>query len=184
MPFILYIKFTWRCNNIFIFDLCYNIHIDIIADILLMLALNTNQSIHINKQYFISGIVQLVSYKLYQCFQQKMNVKYVVGNCRFKYDSSLTKKHLIIKKTLFLSSWKSILFTHFSMYLLSKRNTMFTYFYISYSSRKNILSMFLLSEEHIIIPSPTKLRRDIVTLSSVRPSITSFNGFWPNLVHT
>ena len=70
-----------------------------------MLALNTNQSIHINKQYFISGIVQLVSYKLYQCFQQKMNVKYVVGNCRFKYDSSLTKKHFIIKKTLFLSSY-------------------------------------------------------------------------------
>ena len=40
------------------------------------------------------------------------------------------------------------------------------------------------------IPSPTKLRRDIVTLPSVRPSFlsilvntlesTSFNGFWPN----
>ena len=46
----------------------------------------------------------------------------------------------------------------------------------------------------IIIPSPTKLRRDIVTLPSVRPPFcnilvntlesTSFNGFWPNLVHT
>jgi hypothetical protein len=48
-----------------------------------MLALNTNQSIHINKQYFISGIVQLVSYKLYQCFQQKMNVKYVVGKTSY-----------------------------------------------------------------------------------------------------
>jgi hypothetical protein len=40
----------------------------------------------------------------------------------------------------------------------------------------------------------TKLRRDIVTLPSVRPSFcnilvntlesASFNGFWPNLVHT
>jgi hypothetical protein len=46
----------------------------------------------------------------------------------------------------------------------------------------------------LFIPSPTKLRRDIVTLTSVRPSFrnilvntlesTSFNGFWPNLVHT
>ena len=45
-----------------------------------------------------------------------------------------------------------------------------------------------------VIPSPTKLRRDIVTLTSVLPSVrnilvntlesTSFNGFWPNLVHT
>jgi hypothetical protein len=46
---------------------------------------------------------------------------------------------------------------------------------------------------YIIIPSPTKLRRDIVTLRyhpSFRDIIvntlesTSFNGFWPNLVHT
>jgi hypothetical protein len=50
----------------------------------------------------------------------------------------------------------------------------------------------------IIIPSPTKLWRDIVTLPSVLPSVrpsfrnilvntlesTSFNGFWLNLVHT
>jgi hypothetical protein len=44
-----------------------------------------------------------------------------------------------------------------------------------------------------IIPSLTKLRRDVVTLPSVLPSVrnilvntlesTSFNGFWPNLVH-
>ena len=48
-------------------------------------------------------------------------------------------------------------------------------------------------ESLFIIPSPTKLRRDIVTLPSVLPSVchilvntlgsTSFNGFWPNLVH-
>ena len=50
----------------------------------------------------------------------------------------------------------------------------------------------------LIIPSPTKLRRDIVTLPSVLPSVrpsfhnilvntletTSFNGFCLNLVHT
>ena len=46
----------------------------------------------------------------------------------------------------------------------------------------------------VIIPSPMKLRRDIVTLLSFRPSFhnilvntlesTSFNEFWPNLVHT
>ena len=42
-----------------------------------------------------------------------------------------------------------------------------------------------------IIPSPTKLRSDIVTLPNVRPSIlvntlesTSFNGFWQILEHT
>jgi hypothetical protein len=45
----------------------------------------------------------------------------------------------------------------------------------------------------LFIPSPTKLRRDIVTLPAFRPSFrnilvntlksTSFNGFWPNLVH-
>ena len=44
------------------------------------------------------------------------------------------------------------------------------------------------------ISSPTKLQRDIVTLPSFHPSFrnilvntlesTSFNGFWPNLVHT
>ena len=48
--------------------------------------------------------------------------------------------------------------------------------------------LFLLSPR----PSPTKLRRDIITLPSVRPSFrnilvntlesTSLNGFWPNLV--
>ena len=51
---------------------------------------------------------------------------------------------------------------------------------------------------YFIIPSPTKLQRDLVMLPSVcpfvRPSFrnilvdtlesTSFNGFWPNLVHT
>ena len=51
---------------------------------------------------------------------------------------------------------------------------------------------------YFIIPSPTKLRRDIVMLPSVLPSVhpsfrnilvntlesTFFNGFWPNLVHT
>ena len=45
---------------------------------------------------------------------------------------------------------------------------------------------------YVITPSPTKLWRDIVMLPSVRPSVTSFwtlesasfNGFWPNLVHT
>ena len=47
----------------------------------------------------------------------------------------------------------------------------------------------------IVIPSRTKLRRDIVTLPSVflpsfrnilvnTPESTSFNGFWPNLVNT
>ena len=47
---------------------------------------------------------------------------------------------------------------------------------------------------NFIIPSPTKLERDIVTLPSVLPSSfrnillntlesISFNGFWPNLVH-
>ena len=41
-----------------------------------------------------------------------------------------------------------------------------------------------------IIPSPTKLRSDIVTLPFVRNILvnilesTSFNWFWPNLVHT
>ena len=41
-----------------------------------------------------------------------------------------------------------------------------------------------------IIPSPTKLRRDIVTLPSFRNILVntlesiSFNGFWPNLVYT
>ena len=41
-----------------------------------------------------------------------------------------------------------------------------------------------------IIPLPTKLRRDIVTLPSVHHILvntlgsTSFNGFWPILVHT
>jgi len=53
---------------------------------------------------------------------------------------------------------------------------------------------FLRVNVTIIIPSPTKLRRDIVTLPSVRPFFRnilvntleskSFNGFWPNLVHT
>jgi hypothetical protein len=52
----------------------------------------------------------------------------------------------------------------------------------------------IVSTLQFIIPSPTKLRRDIVTLPSIRPSFrnilvntlesTSFNGFWPNLVHT
>ena len=47
---------------------------------------------------------------------------------------------------------------------------------------------------YFFIPSPTKLRRDIVTLPSVRSSFrnilvntlesTSFKEFWPNLVHT
>jgi hypothetical protein len=43
--------------------------------------------------------------------------------------------------------------------------------------------------EWFFIPSPTKLRRDIVMLPSVRHILvntlgsTSFNGFWPNLVH-
>jgi hypothetical protein len=42
-----------------------------------------------------------------------------------------------------------------------------------------------LSFELLFIPSPTKLRRDIVTLPSVRHILvntlesTSFNGFWP-----
>ena len=46
----------------------------------------------------------------------------------------------------------------------------------------------------VFIPSPTKLRRDIVTLPSVHLYFrnilvntlesTSFNGFWPNLAHT
>ena len=60
----------------------------------------------------------------------------------------------------------------------------------------------IFSCHHFINPSPTKLRWDIVTLPSVLPSShpsflpsfrkilvntlesTSFNGFWPNLVHT
>jgi hypothetical protein len=42
----------------------------------------------------------------------------------------------------------------------------------------------------LIIPSPTMLRRDVVMLPSFRNILvntlesTSFNGFWPNLVHT
>jgi hypothetical protein len=47
-----------------------------------------------------------------------------------------------------------------------------------------------LSTSTFFIPSPTKLRRNIVTLPSFRSILvntlesTSFNGFWPNLVHT
>ena len=54
--------------------------------------------------------------------------------------------------------------------------------------------LLIIYEVCVIIPSATKLRRDIVTLPSIlpwfRPSIlvntlgsTSCNGFWPNLVH-
>ena len=57
-----------------------------------------------------------------------------------------------------------------------------------------LLCLLPLKDFEIINSSPTKLRRDIVTLPSVRPSFrnilvnilesTSFNGFLPNLVHT
>ena len=56
------------------------------------------------------------------------------------------------------------------------------------------LASFKEIQWQIIIPSPTKLRWDIVTLPSVLPSFrnilvntlesTAFNGCWPNLVHT
>jgi len=51
----------------------------------------------------------------------------------------------------------------------------------------HVMYMLLYKIQALIIPSPTKLQRDIVTLSSVRPSFrnillntlesTSFNGF-------
>jgi hypothetical protein len=56
------------------------------------------------------------------------------------------------------------------------------------------LYLFRITLFFIIVPSPTKLRRDIPgSNATVRPSFrnilvntlesTSFNGFWPNLVH-
>ena len=102
--------------------------------------------------------------------------------------------------------WGDLFFTHHCTWLTDIFNVRFMHF-TSWDPLKKTsalsvcLSLMLYLYKNtfklFIIPSPTKLRRDTVTLPFVLPSVrqsfrnilvntlesTSFNGFWPNWVH-